>query len=274
MNILNLLIEWLGNPAHWAGPDGVPSRMVEHIWYSFLSLIIAAAISLPFGLWIGHKGKGALLMITIGNAARAIPTLGLLTIMVLAAGIGIIAPLVALVAIAVPPILVNCYQGIRSVDPVLVDAARAMGLTERQVLTRVEIPVALPLVILGLRTAALQVVSTASIAAYVGLGGLGRYVFDGLATRDFQLVAVGAFLISVLAITTELIFSYGGRLFISKGVLKPTIKPSKAAKAVLAAQAVASAPAFQAPVTAPTEKVTLSPSQQADMPATEKVTVP
>lgn len=263
MSIFSLLFDWLGNPENWTGPDGVPNRMMEHIWYSFLSLAIAAAISLPIGLWVGHKGKGALLMITIGNAARAIPTLGLLTIMVLAAGIGIVAPLVALIAIAVPPILVNCYQGIRSVDPVLVDSARSMGLTERQVLTNVEIPVALPLIILGLRTAALQVVSTASIAAYVGLGGLGRYVFDGLATRDFQLVAAGALLISVLAITTELVFSYGGRLFISRGVLKPKITKSVSSPAE---PQEASIPAIKPLVTSPAETSNAQPL--------EKITVP
>lgn len=263
MSIFGLLFEWLGNPENWNGPDGVPSRMLEHIWYSFLSLAVATLIALPIGLWVGHKGKGAMLMITIGNAARAIPTLGLLTIMVLVAGIGIVAPLVALVAIAIPPILVNCYQGIRSVDPVLVDSARAMGLTERQVLTNVEIPVALPLVILGLRTAALQVVSTASIAAYVGLGGLGRYVFDGLATRDFQLVAAGAFLIAILAISTELIFSYGGRLFISKGVLKPKVTKSVSSPSAIQKEAV---PAIKHDATTSSETLTTQ--------SLEKITVP
>ena len=159
-----------------------------------------------------------MLVVNIANAARALPTVGVVILVVVIVGIGILPVLVALVALAVPPILVNTYQGIRGVDADLKDAARGMGMTGGQVLLGVEIPSALPLILLGLRTAALQIVSTATIAAYVSLGGLGRFVFDGLARRDYPSVAGGAVLAAFLAVSAEVVFVLMQRVVVSPGI--------------------------------------------------------
>ena len=192
--------------------------MLEHLGYSGLALLVAALIALPLGLLIGHTGRGGLLVVNIANAARALPTVGVVILVVVIVGIGILPVLVALVALAVPPILVNTYQGIRGVDADLKDAARGMGMTGRQVLLGVEIPAALPLILLGLRTAALQIVSTATIAAYVSLGGLGRFVFDGLARSDYSSVAGGAVVVALVAITAEAVFVLLQRAVVSPGI--------------------------------------------------------
>ena len=148
-------------------------------------MIVALVIAVPIGAWVGHTGRGGFLVVGSANALRALPTLGVLILLVTPFGLSILGPLVALIVLAIPPILAGTYAGLRNVDPAVVDAARGMGMRGREVLWRVELPNALPLIIGGVRSAVLQVVSTATIAAYVGLGGLGRYIFDGLAQRDF-----------------------------------------------------------------------------------------
>ncbi|HEY9524119.1 MAG TPA: ABC transporter permease subunit, partial [Thermopolyspora sp.] len=174
---------------------------------------------LPLGLLIGHTGRGALGVVVLANAARALPTLGLLVLIVLLVGVGTTWPvLVPLVALAVPPILVNTYEGVRGVDEDLRDAAYGMGLRGHQVLLRVLVPVALPLILLGLRIAAIQVVATATVASYVGLGGLGRYIIDGLATKDFPSTIGGAVLVALLALTVQVGFTMIQRLIVSRGV--------------------------------------------------------
>ncbi|GAT67645.1 ABC transporter permease [Planomonospora sphaerica] len=216
---VNWLIEFLGNPANWTGADGVPARLLEHLEFAGLSLLLAMAVAVPLGLWIGHTGRGALLVVLSANAARALPTLGLLVLIVLLMGVGTIVPvLIPLVALAVPPILVNAYEGVRGVDPELRDAAYGMGLRGRQVLFGVLVPVALPLILLGLRTAAIQVVATATVAAYVGLGGLGRYVIDGLATQDYPRAVGGAVLVAGLALAVQGLFAILSRVSVSPGV--------------------------------------------------------
>ncbi|MBG0825446.1 ABC transporter permease [Planomonospora sp. ID91781] len=216
---MNWLIEFLGNPANWTGADGVPARLLEHLEFAGLSLLLAMAVAVPLGLWIGHTGRGALLVVLSANAARALPTLGLLVLIVLLMGVGTIVPvLIPLVALAVPPILVNAYEGVRGVDPELRDAAYGMGLRGRQVLFGVLVPVALPLILLGLRTAAIQVVATATVAAYVGLGGLGRYVIDGLATQDYPRAVGGAVLVAGLALAVQGLFAILSRVSVSPGV--------------------------------------------------------
>jgi osmoprotectant transport system permease protein len=216
---VNWVIDFFTNPDNWSGPDGIPVRLLEHLEFSALSLLLAMLIALPLGLWIGHTGKGALFAILSANAARSLPTLGLLVLIVLLMGVGTIVPvLIPLVALAVPPILVNTYEGIRNVDPDLRDAAYGMGLRGGQVLGRVLVPTALPLIMLGLRVAAIQVVSTATVAAYVGLGGLGRFIVDGLATKDFPSTIGGAILVALLALIVQLGFGLVQRFLVSPGV--------------------------------------------------------
>ncbi|MEV7009833.1 ABC transporter permease [Streptosporangium sp. NPDC051022] len=216
---MNWLIDFFGDPANWSGPEGIPARLLEHLQFSALSLLFAMLIALPLGLWIGHTGRGALFVVLSANAARALPTLGLLVLIVLLMGVGTIVPvLIPLVALAVPPILVNTYEGVRGVDPDLRDAAYGMGLRGGQVLGKVLVPVALPLILLGLRIAAIQVVATATVAAYVGLGGLGRFIIDGLATKDFPRTIGGAVLVALLALAVQLGFTLIQRLVVSPGV--------------------------------------------------------
>lgn len=204
--------------AHWGGSGGVAHRVLQHVGYSAEALLLSAVIALPLGLYSGHTGRGASALTLLGNASRALPTLGLLVMFVPLVGVGLDAAIIPLVFIGVPSILVNTYVGVRGVDRALTDAARGMGLTPSQVLWSVEVPVALPLVVLGFRTAALQVVSTATIAAYVGLGGLGRFIIDGLANRNFAELGAGAVAVAAFAILTEAAFLLGQRLLVSPGV--------------------------------------------------------
>ncbi|GII92573.1 ABC transporter permease [Sinosporangium siamense] len=216
---MNWLIEFFGDPDNWSGSSGIPFRLLEHLEFSALALLAAVVIAVPLGLWIGHTGRGALFVVLSANAARALPTLGLLVLIVLLVGVGTTLPvLIPLVALAVPPILVNTYEGIRGVDRDLRDAAYGMGLRGGQVLLRVLVPVALPLILLGMRIAAIQVVATATVAAYVGLGGLGRYIIDGLATKDFASTIGGAVLVALLALAVQTAFTLVNRVAVSPGV--------------------------------------------------------
>jgi osmoprotectant transport system permease protein len=196
-------VSWLTDSANWSGPDGIPTRLLEHIWYSVLGVVIAAIIALPIGLLIGHTGRGSLFAATLSNFARALPTLGLVVIVFRLAPLSVWPVIVALVVIAIPPILLNTDVGIRSIDPTVRDAARGMGMTGRQALWRVEVPLAMPLILAGFRSATGQVVATATIAAFVGLGGLGRYIIDGLAARDIGEISGGAVVVAVLALCVE-----------------------------------------------------------------------
>jgi osmoprotectant transport system permease protein len=213
------MLEYLFDSYNWSGPEGITARIIQHIWYTFAALGLSALIALPIGLRIGHTRRGAFLAINIGNAARALPSLGLLMIAVLLTNqIGFLPVLIALVALGIPPILTSTYAGLSGVDPATIDAARGMGMTGREILTKVEIPIALPLIISGLRAATLQIVSTATIAALVSLGGLGRYVVDGLKLRDFPQMFSGALLVALLAILLDLLFALAGRITVSKGL--------------------------------------------------------
>lgn len=210
------LFSWMGS--HWGGTDGVVHRLVQHLGYSVEALALSALIAVPIGLITGHTGRGASVLTLLSNSSRALPTLGLLVLFGVMIGVGLEAAIIPLVFIAVPSILVNTYVGIRGVDRSLVDAAGGMGLTARQVLWRLEVPVALPLIILGFRTAAIQVVSTATIAAFVGLGGLGRFIIDGQATRNFAELGAGAVAVAAFAIITEAAFLAAQWLLVSPGV--------------------------------------------------------
>lgn len=206
--------------AHWGltDPDGFPQRIAEHLGYTALALLIAFAIAFPLGMLIGHTNKGSFLAINAGNAGRALPTLGVLMLVLAFAGTGLIPVTAALVLLAIPPILTTTYAGMHAVDHAVVDAARGMGMRELQIALQVELPNALPIIIGGIRNAALQVISTATIAAYVGLGGLGRYLFDGLALRDYPRVVAGAVLIAILAVVIDLALAALQRAIVSPGV--------------------------------------------------------
>ncbi|MFC8387769.1 ABC transporter permease [Streptomyces sp. NPDC057238] len=218
MNVLNFVNAFFSDSAHWHGYDGIPQRFLEHLQYSLLALAVAAAIGLPVGLLTGHTGRGGNALAFVANAARALPSFGLLVLAVLLIGFGLLPVMIPLVVLAVPPILVTTYEAVRSVDPAPVDAARGMGMHESRILFQVEVPVALPLILSGLRSAAIQIVSTATIAAYVSLGGLGRYIIDGLYQRDYEKVVGGATLVAVLALLTLAVFWAAGRLAVSPGV--------------------------------------------------------
>lgn len=211
---------YLFDGAHWqlSDPAGFPQRIAEHLHYSFLALAIGFALAFPVGLLIGHYNRGAFVAINLGNAGRALPSLGVIMLVLVIIGTGLTPAIAALVILAVPPILIATYAGVRSVPGAAVDAARGTGMTEWQIVTRVEIPNALPVIIGGVRNATLQVISTATIAAYVGQGGMGRFLFDGLALRDYPRVVAGAAVLAVLAILVDLTIALFERLVVSPGV--------------------------------------------------------
>jgi osmoprotectant transport system permease protein len=218
MNVVNEVIAWLTDPAQWSGPDGIPVRTLQHLWYSLLATAIAAAIALPIGVFIGHTGRGAVFAVNLTNLGRAIPSLGIIILMFTVFGFGVAPVLITLFALAIPPIVTNSYIGVRSVDPDVRQAAEGMGMRGRQVLWQVELPMAMPLVMAGIRTSAVQVVATATLAAFVGLGGLGRYLIDGLAQRDLAEVVGGAILVAVLSLLTELVLGRVQTMVVSKGL--------------------------------------------------------
>lgn len=220
MNPISETIQWFIDGDNWTGASGIPMRIIEHFQYSFLALIVAVLIALPLGMILGHLNRGNIVVISLANTIRALPTLGVLTLLVIISGIGIVPPLVALVILAIPPILVNTFEGIRSVDQTIVSAARGLGLEGPQILLKVETPSALPLIISGVRLAAIQVVSIATVAAYVGLGGLGRFIFDGFGRRDLPQILGGSLLATVVAVITEFAFLLLATLLVSRGITR------------------------------------------------------
>ncbi|MFF0157225.1 ABC transporter permease [Streptomyces sp. NPDC005263] len=218
LNQLGLVGDWLTSSKQWHGAEGIPQRLLEHLTYSGVSLLFAALIGLTLGLLVGHTGRGAFAVASVANLARAIPTFGLVVLVVTLAGLSTTPVLVALVALAVPPILINTFEGVRGVDPATRDAARGVGMTEWEVLVRVEVPMALPLILLGLRVAAIQVVATATVAAYPGLGGLGRFIVDGLSRNDYELVIGGSTVVVVLALVVQILFTVLRRVILSPGL--------------------------------------------------------
>jgi osmoprotectant transport system permease protein len=218
MDVVNEVIAWLTDPAQWSGSDGIPVRTLQHLWYSLLATAIAAAVALPIGVLIGHTGRGAVIAVNLTNLGRAIPSLGIIILTFTIFGFGIAPILVTLFALAIPPIVTNSYIGVRSVDRDVREAAEGMGMRGRQVLWQVELPVAMPLIMAGIRTSAVQVVATATLAAFVGLGGLGRYLIDGLSQRDLAQVVGGAILVAVLSLLTELALGRVQTLVVSRGL--------------------------------------------------------
>jgi osmoprotectant transport system permease protein len=213
------VVEWFTDPLHWEGAFGIPARLREHLITSGVSVLIAALVALPAGMYIGHRRRFEFLVVSVANMGRAIPSFGLLFLAVLVLGLGLEYPselrpaiLIALVMLAIPPILTNTYVGIQNVDPDTLEAARGMGMSETGILRGIELPLAAPLIVGGLRTAAVQVVATATLAAVVGGGGLGRFILDGFATGDDAQIFAGAVLVGLLAILTEVAFALLQRL--------------------------------------------------------------
>jgi osmoprotectant transport system permease protein len=213
------LVAWLTDPAHWTGSDGIVVEVLTHLYYCVVSVAVAALIAVPLGVYIGHTGRGAVLLIAASNAVRALPTLGLVTVLVLIFGIGTAPALAGLVLLAIPSILSGAHSGIRAVPPDASDAADGMGMTPRQRLWQVDLPNALPLLLGGLRSAMLQVVATAAVAAYVGLGGLGRILLDGLKISDYAQMGSAAVLIAALAVLLDLLLAGLSRWLVPRGVV-------------------------------------------------------
>lgn len=206
---------------HWQGDDGIVHRLVEHVVMSGAATLTAVVIALPIGLVLGHTGRGALLAVNVSNVGRAIPSFAVLVLGVQLFGIGAPPAYLALVALAIPPIVTNTYTGVRQVDPDVTEAARGMGMTGTRILSRVELPVATPLVMAGIRTAGVQVVGTATLAAVVAWGGLGRYIVDGLGQKDTVKVFAGALLVAGLSIVTELLLGGLQRAVTPRGLRLP-----------------------------------------------------
>ena len=218
MNLVAGVVEWFSTAANWSGTGGVPVRLLEHLYYSGIALLIGLVIALPLGALVGHTGRGAFLVVGIGNGMRALPELGLLTLLVLLMGIGLLPVVLALAVLAIPPVLAGTYAGVRNVDRATIDAARGMGMRERQVLTKVELPNALPLILGGVRSAALQVIATAAIAAVVSYGGFGRYLIYGQRQQDYAEMLAGALLIAGLALIVEGVLAVLQRAVVSPGL--------------------------------------------------------
>ena len=211
---------WFTDPANWSGPNGIPVRTGQHIVISAAAMLIALAVALPIGLVLGHKRTGTVLATNIGNVGRAVPTLGVLIILasITAIGVGDTAAILALAIFAIPPLLTNTFTGIAGVDEDVRDAAKGMGMGGAMVLWRVEIPLAIPLLAAGVRTATVQVVATASLAAVVGSGGLGRYVVDGFALQDSTLIVAGAILTAAISLAAEGVMAGVQRIVTPKGI--------------------------------------------------------
>jgi osmoprotectant transport system permease protein len=203
VNFLQQALSYIFTAANWSGPAGLTARILEHLTYTAVAVVFSALIAIPLGMLIGHTGRGTFLVVTGVNALRALPTLGVLLLGVLLWGLGLVPPTVALMLLGIPPLLAGTYAGIANVDPDIVDAARAMGMTESRILLRVETPNAMPLILGGLRTATLQIVATATVAAYASLGGLGRYLIDGIKVRQFHIALVGALMVTALALILD-----------------------------------------------------------------------
>ena len=218
MEFLGDVWQWFGDGDHWRGTSGVPNRLVEHVRMSAISMVIAAGSALPVGIVLGHLRRAGALAVNVSNIGRAIPSFALLVVALQLFGIGDTPAIVALVALAIPPMLTNAYVGLSQVPDDVRESARGMGMTGWESLTRVELPMGSPLVMAGIRTATVQVVATATLAAITAGGGLGRYIIDGLAKRNQVELFAGALLVALLAIATELLFGVAERAVLPRGL--------------------------------------------------------
>lgn len=223
--MIELTIAWLTDPAHWSGPNGIPTRLAEHVAISGVSLAIALLIALPIGLYIGHTGRHTNFAVNSANLWRALPSLAVIAIVLPIsaridpdAGFKIYPTVIAMVVLAVPPIMVNTYSGLTGVDRDVLEAGRGQGYNERQILTRVEVPLSVPVITTGIRSAAIQVVATATLGAVFGFGGLGRYLVNGISQNDKGQIFGGVVLVAGLVLVTELGFAVAQRLLTPRGI--------------------------------------------------------
>ncbi len=224
MSALVALARWLTDPVNWQGSHGIPIRVLEHIELSGLSVLAALVIAMPIALYLGHTGRAGFIAINVANIGRALPSLaliafGLVIAISLGLGLGFWPTVFALVPLAIPPILTNSYVAIREVDRDIVEAARGMGLSEGQILRSIEVPLGLPLMLGGIRTAAVNVVATATLGALVAGGALGRFIVDGLALQEYDQLMAGALLVALLAIVTEVSFAALERATVPPGMV-------------------------------------------------------
>jgi len=220
MNLFAEAMAWLFAPERYTGADSLQLRIGQHLFFTFVSVIIVAVVAIPLGYYIGHTGKGRNLAIGISGAARAIPSFGLILLLVLVIGVTQkpLAAFVAFVLLGIPSVLAGAYSGLEAIDRRVIDSARAVGMTEWQILWKVEVPLGLPLLIGGLRSATLQIVATVTLAAYIGLGGLGGYIIAGLALRRFDQMLGAALVIVALALVLDGLFALAERLVVPHGV--------------------------------------------------------
>jgi osmoprotectant transport system permease protein len=220
VNLIGEAIAWIFSGDPGAGLAPIPVALAQHLFYTFLSVVIAALIAIPAGWLIGHTGKGRDIAVAISGAARAIPSFGLLILLFLLLGVlrTAEAAVITFVLLAIPSILAGAYTGFEAIDRKVIDAARSMGMTKWQVLWRVEVPLGLPLLVAGLRSATLQVVATVTIAAYINLGGLGQYILAGIPLRRFDIVLGGALLVAALALVLDGLFALLQRAAVPSGV--------------------------------------------------------
>ena len=209
---------WLADPAHWTGSNGIPTRLLEHVEISAESVLIGAVIALPIGIVLGHYGRFGNVAMNISNVGRAVPSFALLVLSFQIFGLGLTPVIISLVALAIPPMVTNSYVAMREVDPDVKDAARGMGYRELAQVLRVELPLAVPLLMAGIRTSAVQVVATATLAALIAGGGFGRYIVDGLDQQNYPMLASGAILLALLALATELGLARVERLLVPRGI--------------------------------------------------------
>jgi osmoprotectant transport system permease protein len=218
MSTLADVVRWFLDPKHWSGPDGIPVRLVQHIQLSAECVLIGALIALPVGILLGHYGRFGDLAINISNIGRAIPSFGILVIAFQVFGLGDLPIIISLTALAIPPMVTNSYVALREVDADIKEAARGMGYRELTQVLRVELPLAVPIIMAGVRTSAVQVVATATLAALIAGGGLGRYVIDGLDQQDYTKLFAGAILVALLALATELTLAGAERVMVPRGI--------------------------------------------------------
>ena len=220
MNLLADAFAWIFSPDRLTGSAPLPYEIGLHLFYTFLAVVIAALIAIPIGFYIGHTGRGRNLAIGISGAARAIPSFGLILLLVLVIGVTQkpLAATIAFVLLAIPSILAGAYSGLEAVDRRVIDAARAVGMTEWQILVKVEVPLGLSLLIGGIRAGALQVVATVVLAAYVNLGGVGTYIIQGIPLRRFDMILGSAIVIVVLALVLDGLFALIQHLVVPRGV--------------------------------------------------------
>lgn len=229
MNYFLEAFAWIFSPERLTGSLPLPTAIAQHLAFTFGSVLIAAVIAIPIGWLIGHTGHGREFAVFLSGAARALPSLGLILLLVLLLGVALKteAAVVVFVLLAIPSILAGAYAGIEAIDRSVIDAGRAMGMTPWQILWKIEVPLGLPLLIGGLRAATLQVVATVTIAAYVGLGGLGYYIIQGIALRDFPEILGGSIVVIALALVLDGMFALLQRVVVPRGVAAPHRSPRR-----------------------------------------------